>query len=1583
MKKRVLCLTLVAVLLLSMLPVPVLASQGICDHHTAHTEQCGYAPATESRDCGHVHSDTCQQPLVSCVHTHGDECWKPGETGGEPVLECVHTECTVESGCVAADIVCVHQHGNECWETAAEGEEPVLNCVHTQCTVESGCATIKLVCNHTSHDTECGYCEGSTEVPCGYNCEVCASLEAGNCAHGNGIESCPICQVEAMIDALPTYDELQAMDTTAYTAAIEQIKAAINAYDALSDAEQAQVRNADELAALQVEASKQAQTGDIAASGECGGEGNSATWVLSGDGLLTISGNGGIAFSPQEYKSQIKTVIIEAGVTTIGNGAFSGCSNLSSITIPDSVNEIQNEAFQNCSSLSNIQLPDGISTIYPTTFTHCVSLTSINIPSSVITIGANAFFNCTSLTSITIPDSVTKLGDSAFAGCTSLTSITIPESVEDIEYGVFRGCTSLSSIYVDSNNSDYSSIDGILYDFSGTTLITCPEGKSGSISIPAGVTTIENGAFINCTQITDVLLSSSITKIYPLAFSNCTSLTDLTVASANADFGDNVFTGCNTLNTIIFTTDPPTFSQNTFNGLVATAYYTASNSAWTEEIRQNYGGTITWKPVGDSGGNPDNPELVDYVRLLPENGATDVGYDHTNEPVFEITYEKEIASVTGSNGTVFPDLDFNAGTLKIFKKADDTLVHEVTHDAFLNDMYGITGTTNSESRVVNGKTFSLDLLNPQTVLEPGTEYYITVDAGFIIFTDGTTCKDIKKGDWEFTTQSKTCSLNELTNIDYLAFAELAYSSPPLRNTTVREMIGDKWFERWSNDITYAELYHSIQHWKFECAMADLTTGFMAMAFVNEDNEYIISYRGSTAWELLEEDAYSWFTDWVKTNGNMLINNDAGQVEQAFQFYSMIKSEKNSVNIGITGHSLGGALGDIVSAYSGDFAMTFNAAPFLDIAYAYYPEKMSKMFAGTNSWNFIDCVIDRDIVGTVSSAIKPRIVYEDKELSKKHSLKAFVFKDSNGKLSFSYGTKYNVDKLTWIMPDFSLIELDGFLTSGKYIDFGTSGDDVFIGLAGSDKENYKEILSGVYSRRSYGGTGDDSIASSLWEDIIVGGKGTDFLAGNTGGDTYIYNKGDGTDYITDFAGNDVLYLQGFGSDDLIYANTTPESDYIDIYCYSEILVRIDKRCRAPGNYDNFLVKVGNVSVWNIHPSYFNPKKYTGRLIVTCPVNILIKDISGKTVYSVDGTSEGVYFTEYGDFYVFREETGGYGKIVDIVEGYSISIEGNDNGEMDVSVYDCTDDGLSDVLQAKDIPVTSNLIATVEDIDGKKYLVLDTDGDGSEDNRVQLTESGTVHTHSGGTATCTQKAICSGCGEAYGNYAAHDYETTWSQGNASGHWHKCKNCDAHDSQVPHVPGPAATATTDQTCTECGYVIQAATGSPTTETTQPAIDPPTTETTQPTTGSPTTETTQPVEDDDPVKYSITSGKNKKWRRGSEYGLAITVDAAQTDFVRVLVDGTELFTSCYTVSGNTTVTLRTSYLESLPLGKYAIRIEFSNGYGETTFTVASAITAGMPFTGDNFNLAFWLGVNITSGLSLVGILAWFLRKRYLNKRS
>ena len=216
-----------------------------------------------------------------------------------------------------------------------------------------------------------------------------------------------------------------------------------------------------------------------------------------------------------QKKDSVKKVVIEKGVTSIGNDAFHNCNSLTSITIPDSVTSIGSFAFDSCSSLTNITIPDSVIGIGSSAFCDCSSLTSIVIPNSVTSIGSYAFDDCKNLTSITIPDSVTSIGNKAFSGCRSLTSITIPDSVTSIGSSAFSECRSLTSI-----------------------------------TIPDNVTSIGYFAFFNCSSLTSITILDSVTSIGYFAFFNCSSLTSITIPDSVTSIGEAAFSDCTNLKTI-------------------------------------------------------------------------------------------------------------------------------------------------------------------------------------------------------------------------------------------------------------------------------------------------------------------------------------------------------------------------------------------------------------------------------------------------------------------------------------------------------------------------------------------------------------------------------------------------------------------------------------------------------------------------------------------------------------------------------------------------------------------------------------------------------------------------------------------------------------------------------------------------------------------------------------------------------------------------------------------------------------------------------------------------------------------------
>ena len=156
------------------------------------------------------------------------------------------------------------------------------------------------------------------------------------------------------------------------------------------------------------------------------------TWKLYEDGTLNISGTGAMknygysnTRSPVFWNTDVTSIVIEEGVTSIGNNAFYDCTSLTSVTIPGNVESIGESAFYYCDNLTDVTLQDGVKSIGDAAFIWCNNLTNIVLPNSVTSIGYYAFKDCTSLTSITIPDSVTSIGNDAFYNCSSLKTISL------------------------------------------------------------------------------------------------------------------------------------------------------------------------------------------------------------------------------------------------------------------------------------------------------------------------------------------------------------------------------------------------------------------------------------------------------------------------------------------------------------------------------------------------------------------------------------------------------------------------------------------------------------------------------------------------------------------------------------------------------------------------------------------------------------------------------------------------------------------------------------------------------------------------------------------------------------------------------------------------------------------------------------------------------------------------------------------------------------------------------------------------------------------------------------------------------
>ena len=260
--------------------------------------------------------------------------------------------------------------------------------------------------------------------------------------------------------------------------------------------------------------------GKVIQSGSCGAN---VKYELYDDYTLRIFGNGAMydylcagndlcttsPWGKEAICKKIKSVIIEDGVTSIGDYSFSLCSSLVEVTIANSVESIGMDAFSICSALPRITIPNNVKSIKASAFCGCEALTKIDIPNSVTFIDYYAFSMCNSLAEVNLPNNIETLPDIVFRYCSSLTHIKIPNSVKSIENSAFEACCSLAEI-----------------------------------NIPNSVSSIGRDAFYRCEKLKYVKIGENVTEIGGQAFpqSNDEDLViEITSETPAALWGADVF----------------------------------------------------------------------------------------------------------------------------------------------------------------------------------------------------------------------------------------------------------------------------------------------------------------------------------------------------------------------------------------------------------------------------------------------------------------------------------------------------------------------------------------------------------------------------------------------------------------------------------------------------------------------------------------------------------------------------------------------------------------------------------------------------------------------------------------------------------------------------------------------------------------------------------------------------------------------------------------------------------------------------------------------------------------------------------
>jgi hypothetical protein len=249
-------------------------------------------------------------------------------------------------------------------------------------------------------------------------------------------------------------------------------------------------------------------------------------------------------------------------VITVGRSAFLDNQTITSVATPPSVTSIGSLAFQGCTGLTSVNLNFGVTNIEKQAFGMCGALTSMTIPASVSYIGIYAFFGCSGMQAFAVDAASNYFSsvDGVLFNKTQTTIVQFPggrsgsyvvsANVTSIITLAFWSASGLTEIVVDPTNSYYSSVDGVLFNEAQTTLLQCPGGKAGDFTIPTSVTSIGYVAFGGCSALTSVTIPSGVTSIGNSAFDSCTGLTSMIIPNGVKIIGNSIFQNCKGLSTI-------------------------------------------------------------------------------------------------------------------------------------------------------------------------------------------------------------------------------------------------------------------------------------------------------------------------------------------------------------------------------------------------------------------------------------------------------------------------------------------------------------------------------------------------------------------------------------------------------------------------------------------------------------------------------------------------------------------------------------------------------------------------------------------------------------------------------------------------------------------------------------------------------------------------------------------------------------------------------------------------------------------------------------------------------------------------
>ena len=385
---------------------------------------------------------------------------------------------------------------------------------------------------------------------------------------------------------------------------------------------------------------------------------------------------GGCAF---EGCIGITEIILNEGLKELGEAAFLECTSLNSMTIPASVEKLEPAVFHN-SGVTEVTFCGDVpefadnafeeataTAYYPadnTTWTDEVkqnyggnitweayqedmqepaevasgtcgeNLTWVLTDDGVLTISGEGemydynpfaddyapwYAQMDSITSIVVEEGVTTIGFGAFAMMEQVKTVSYPASLEVLGAANSTGCYKIEEFIVAEGNKTYYTYEGAIINAVTGELFTVPMAKTGRFTVPAEVLRIGGCAFEGCIGITEIILNEGLKELGEAAFLECTSLNSMTIPASVEKLEPAVFHNSG-VTEVIFCGDAPAFADNAFEEATATAYYPADNTTWTDEVKQNYGGNITWEAYQED----NSVSSLDALKAAIDAGETNI-----------------------------------------------------------------------------------------------------------------------------------------------------------------------------------------------------------------------------------------------------------------------------------------------------------------------------------------------------------------------------------------------------------------------------------------------------------------------------------------------------------------------------------------------------------------------------------------------------------------------------------------------------------------------------------------------------------------------------------------------------------------------------------------------------------------------------------------------------------------------------------------------------------------------------------------------------------------------------------------------